>query len=51
MTDKEIIKALECCASESIEYCQVCPYMFDTILWEQIKQEIVKAVEKISPVN
>ena len=30
---------------------QPMPYMFDTILWEQIKQEIVKAVEKISPVN
>lgn len=37
MTDKEIIKALECCASESIEDCQVCPYMFDTIYCEQMK--------------
>ena len=37
MTDKEIIKALECCASESIEACQVCPYMVDTIYCEQMK--------------
>lgn len=37
MTDKEIIKALECCASESIEDCQVCPYMFDTIYCDQMK--------------
>lgn len=37
MTDKEIIKGLECCASESIEDCQVCPYMFDTIYCEQMK--------------
>ena len=37
MTDKEIIKALECCASESIEVCQVCPYMVDTIYCEQMK--------------
>lgn len=37
MTDKEIIKALECCADESIEYCQVCPYMFDTIYCDQMK--------------
>lgn len=37
MTDKEIIEALECCASESIEDCQVCPYMFDTIYCDQMK--------------
>lgn len=37
MTDKEIIKALECCVSESIEDCQVCPYMFDTIYCGQTK--------------
>lgn len=37
MTDKEIIKALECCTSESIEDYQVCPYAVDTIYCEQMK--------------
>ena len=37
MTDKEIIKALEYCASESIEYCQVCPYRVDMMYCEQMK--------------
>ena len=29
---------------------QPMPFMFDSIRWEQMKQEIIKAVEKISPV-
>lgn len=30
---------------------QPMPFMFDSTRWEQMKQEIVKAVENISPVN
>lgn len=30
---------------------QPMPFMFDSIRWEQMKQEIIKAVENISPVN
>ena len=32
MTDKEIIKALECCADESSEKCDECPYSIDTFI-------------------
>lgn len=30
---------------------QPMPFMFDSTRWEQMKQEIVKAVENVSPVN
>ena len=30
---------------------QPMPFMFDSIQWEQIKQDIIKAVEKLSPID
>ena len=37
MTDNEIIKALECCADESYENCNECPYSIDTVSCERMK--------------
>ena len=37
MRDNEIIKALECCADESYENCNECPYSIDTVSCERMK--------------
>ena len=37
MTNKDIIKALECCTDESYENCNECPYSIDTVSCERMK--------------
>jgi hypothetical protein len=37
MTDEQIIKGLECCADESVEICNECPYFVDTFTCNQMQ--------------
>ena len=37
MTDKEIIKALECCLDEALEKCNECPYSVDTFMCKRME--------------
>lgn len=37
MTDKAIIKALECCLDEALEKCNECPYSVDTFMCKRME--------------
>lgn len=43
MTDKEIIKALECCGDEEPKFCSMCPYFLQDRENDFCQEDLIKA--------